>query len=311
MSYMKIPNLYRVKDLFSNFSKLYASEKVHGTSAHLMYTPAVPETVCIDTGEPLATGCEVRPAMPAQLTMFSGGADHAAFARLFDAVRLEELKSKLADFKDRVIVYGEAYGGKLQGMRETYGDQLQFIVFEVKVGDLWLNMDKAFGVANYLGLEFVPFKVIPGTPESIDEAMMEPSVVAVRCGITEPKLREGVVLRPMEEFTLNNGARVIAKHKHPSFAENAKPRTLADPTLDAPGEKLAQDYCTEMRFAHVYDKFTEPLAPESIGKFIDSFKTDCLAEAPQAEAEQLKGRHAIKVLSRNAAEWYKARMRAS
>lgn len=311
MSYMKIPNLYRVKDLFANFSRLYASEKVHGTSAHLSYKPAIPETVCIDTGEAAAVGEEVRPAMPAQLTLFSGGADHAAFARLWTPEQVLDIMDKLASFKQPVTIYGEAYGGKMQGMRETYGEELRFIVFEVKVGDTWLNVDKAFGVANYLGMEFVPFKLIEGTPEAIEAAMMEPSVVAVRRGITEPKLREGVVLRPMEEFTMNNGARVIAKHKHPSFAENAKPRTLADPDLDAPEEKLAEDYCTAMRFGHVLDKFTEPKGPESISKFIDAFKADCLAEAPVLEAEQLKGRRAVKVLSRFAAESYKSMLRAS
>jgi hypothetical protein len=319
MSYQKIPNLYRVKDLFSNFAKLYASEKVHGTSAHISYTPAKAEAVELEVGsiEPtlLATGwgaeAKAVPAVPSKLTFFSGGADHAAFVRIWTPAELIDMLGKLESFKEPVTIYGEAYGGKLQGMRDTYGDALKFIVFEVKVGDTWLNMEKAFSVANYLGLEFVPFKIIDATPEAIDAAMLEASAVAVRRGITEMKQREGIVLRPLEEFTMNNGARVIAKHKHPDFSENRKVRTLVDPELSAPEEKLAEDYCTDMRFFHVLDKFTEPRMPESIAKFIEAFKADCKSEAPMYEAEQLNGRHAVKVLSRFAAERFKRMMRES
>jgi hypothetical protein len=298
VSYLKIPNLYRVRDLFSNFAKLYAMEKVHGTSAHLKYAD--------DNFDGRLNGDK----LPVDhLTYFSGGADHAAFARLFDH------DSIIAKFRElhlpEVTVYGEAYGGKLQGMRDTYGPDLRFVVFEVKVGDMWLSVSKASTLAHSMGLEFVPFSIIEGDVESIEAAMMEPSAMAFRRGITEPRLREGVVLRPLEEFTLNNGARVIAKHKHPSFAENAKPRTLSEPALDAPEEKLAEDYCTPMRFSHVLAKFTEPLAPESIAKFIRAFVDDVMAEAPPAEAEQLKGRRAVKVLSRSSAVWYKSMMSAS
>ncbi|MCK7512180.1 MAG: RNA ligase family protein [Desulfobacterales bacterium] len=276
MSYMKIPNLYRVRDLFSNFAKLYAAEKVHGTSAHIRYQNDGPE-------------------LGDHLSYFSGGADHAAFARLFDHEALLA-KFRELDVPD-VTVYGEAYGGKLQGMRDTYGPDLWLMAFEVKVVDSWLNMLKAFGLVDSLGLEFVPFKTIDGTPEAIEAAMMEPSVVAIRRGFTETKLREGVVLRPLEEFTLNNGGRVIAKHKHPSFAETAHPRSLTDPDVDLPEQKLAQDYCTAMRVAHVLDKFTAPRAPESIKPFIDAYYADVTAECTDAEREQLKGRKAISILS--------------
>lgn len=311
MGYMKIPNLYKVKDLFSNFAKLYASEKVHGTSAHLSFKPSVNETVCIDTGAPVEAEHEVRPAMGPQLTFFSGGCDHAAFVNIWTPQELLDIIERMDRIHQPMTIYGEAYGGKLQGMRETYGDKLRFIAFEVKLGDYWLNMDKAYKLATFLGFDFVPFKTIDGTPEAIDAAMMEPSVVSVRCGIEGPKLREGVVLRPLEEFTLNNGMRVIAKHKHPDFDENRKPRTLDEPTMDAPEEKLAEDYCTAMRFSHVLDKFTEPKDVTSIAKFIDAFKEDCLVEAPVYEAELLKGRKAVKILSRFAAEEYKRMLRAS
>ena len=52
------------------------------------------------------------------------------------------LKEKFKEIGiDKIIVYGEAYGGKQQGMRATYGDKLKFIVFDVKIYDRFLSVN--------------------------------------------------------------------------------------------------------------------------------------------------------------------------
>ena len=64
------------------------------------------------------------------------------------------------------------------------------------------------------------------------------SVQSVRNGVTTPedfilagreRNAKGVVLRPLIEVTLNNGDRIICKHKCEEFRETATPRPVVDP----------------------------------------------------------------------------------
>ena len=66
MSYMHISNLYRERDILL-FKECYAMEKIHGTSAHISFTPS------------LKPGTE-------QLNFFSGGEKHENFIKLFKII---------------------------------------------------------------------------------------------------------------------------------------------------------------------------------------------------------------------------------
>ena len=99
-----------------------------------------------------------------------------------------------------LIVYGEAYGGKMQGMSHTYGKELKFIAFEVKTPTSWFDVPQAEHFANLLGLEFVPYTKIPCTLEAIDAERDRDSEIAVRNGMGPGHIREGIVLRPLFEF---------------------------------------------------------------------------------------------------------------
>ena len=93
-----------------------------------------------------------------ELKFFSGGSKHETFVTLFD---LEGLLEKFIELgHDHVVIYGEAYGGKINGMSETYGKDMKFIAFEVKVGDYWLAVPDAEDVTLKLGLEFVHYDKI-------------------------------------------------------------------------------------------------------------------------------------------------------
>lgn len=69
----------------------------------------------------------------------------------------------------------------------------------------------------------------------------------------EPKPREGVVLRPPFEVTLNNGKRLIAKHKSEAFSERASKKDV-DPTkiveLET-AQAVADEFVTAERLNHV------------------------------------------------------------
>jgi len=183
VGYLHISNLYRPEaQIILLFREVYAMEKVHGTSAHIRWHNNT-------------------------VTYSSGGESHERFRQLFDDAALTQAFTLLGH--DDVTVYGEAYGGKCQGMRETYGNELRFIGFDVKVGDIWLTVPNMADVCEKLGVEVVPYRKVSTDLAALDAERDRPSEVAVRRGIMTPRPREGVVLRPLQEFTTSNGNRVI------------------------------------------------------------------------------------------------------
>lgn len=228
MSYMHIANLYKAQEILL-FRRCYAMEKVHGTSAHLHWSAGA-------------------------LTFFSGGESHERFKALFDETALvAKFAEKFGAFAG-VTVYGEAYGGRCMGMSATYGKELRFIAFEVKVGEAWLAVPQAQEVVDYLGLEFVPWHEIDTTLSEIERWRDAPSEVAGRIGTGE-HLREGVVLRPPFEVVMNSGARVIAKHKRAEFEERATIPEV-DPSkreMIEQADAIADEWVTAMRLTHVLD----------------------------------------------------------
>ena len=226
------------------FKEVWATEKVHGTSAHVAWNPD-----------------------QKQIVYFSGGASAENFRALFDEA-FEERFMKLVDQNGKdveVVVYGEAYGGKMQGMRLTYGDELRFIVFEVRVGGHWLSFDKVRTVAGELSLEVVPGEVIPCTEEALTECRNRPSEVSAMRGCRGntdrfgncPPLREGIVIRPLVEMRANDGSRVIAKFKNKDFSERTSRKDADFPSEKKQelmrAEEAAREFTTETRLEHVLD----------------------------------------------------------
>src|SRR5271163_4903280 len=99
MGYMHITQLYKCPEFFDLASEIYAMEKIHGTSAWLtMKSDGI-------------------------LGYFSGGENYENFKALFNE---NELVGKLKEITHtnkwcNMRIHGEAYGGKQQGMKETYG----------------------------------------------------------------------------------------------------------------------------------------------------------------------------------------------
>lgn len=284
MGYLHIENLYRpAAQRILAFKEVFALEKIHGTSAHVAWD-----------------GTAVR--------FFSGGAKHSLFASLFDPAPLEALLQS-AFGGNRAIVYGEAYGGSQQGMKATYGDALRFIAFDVRVGDTWLAVPQAVDVTEKLGLEFVPYRFVATDLSAIDGERDRPSEVAARRGISEPRPREGVVLRPPFEVTLNNGARLIAKHKRAEFGETKTPRVVSPEDLKVwtDAEAVAEEWVTEMRLTHVLDKIGNPTELNRTGDVVRAMQEDVLREG---RGEIANPEQAMKAIGKRAATMFKARVTA-
>lgn len=291
MGYMHIENLYKNRSILL-FKECYAMEKIHGTSAHVRLHNRT-------------------------LNMFPGGEKLDKFAALFDP---EALRRSLIDkFGDgTVVIFGEAYGGKQQGMSATYGKELKFIVFDVKIGERFVNVPVAAEIAKDCGLEFVPYKRVPNNEVyQLDLLRDEPSEQAFRNGCAGntdrfgfcPPIREGVVLRPIHECQLNNGARVICKHKRSVFSERATEVPVDEAKLKVleDAQEVAREWVTATRLEHVLDKLGNPTDMSATGKVIAAMVEDVTREAADEIIDTPDVRRAV---GKTAAALFKARVTA-
>ena len=286
MGYMKIQNLYKSQDILA-FKRCFALEKIHGSSSSIILRK-------IEGKEPVH--------------FFSGGASHANFIKLFDA---ESLYAKfLTKGVPEAVVYGEAYGGSMQGMSSTYGKELKFIAFDVTVGDCWLSVPDMAEFATSLGLEVVDFVEGPSELAFFDEQRDRPSVQAKRNGIMEDRPREGVVIRPPFEVTKNNGERVMCKHKQDAFSERATPQKVIDPAklqVLTEATAIADEWVTMHRLEHVLQKLPSDINMEGTGQVIKAMIEDVTREAA---GEIVDTPDARKAIGKKAAELFKGRLRA-
>jgi hypothetical protein len=235
MGYLHIQNLYKAQEILL-FRECYALEKIHGTSAHIGWD--------IDRG----------------MHFFSGGTSHNIFTGIFNEDHQAHMETMFKDMGcQKIKVHGESYGGKMQGMSHTYGKENRFVVFDVKINDLWLNVPAAEQIAKDLHLDFVPYVKCLTDIEILTAIRMSPSEQAIKCGITEPKKREGIVLRPLIELHKNNGKRIIAKYKNDEFIETKTKREI-DPSklvVLEEAKAIAEEWVTEMRLTHVLQQFPD------------------------------------------------------
>lgn len=279
MGYLHIDNLYKAQEILS-MKECYAMEKIHGTSAHIRFD-----------------GKEIH--------FFSGGEKHDNFVSIFDSEKLLSL------FKEKIegvcIIFGEAYGGKCQGMSKTYGENLRFVAFDVKIGDSWLSVPQAEALVISMGLEFVDYVRVSTTISELDAERDKPSTQAKRNGIIEDRIREGVILRPIFELTMNNGKRLIAKHKRAEFSER-KSIPEIDPSkreIMLNAEAIANEWVTSMRLTHVLDKIEGEKDMSLTGVVIKAMIEDVMREA---EGEIVDNETVRKAIGKKAAIIYKSRI---
>lgn len=109
-----------------------------------------------------------------------------------------------------VVLYGEGYGAKIQSGGK-YKDTQDFVLFDVRVGDMWLERHNVEDVAEKLKLDVVPV-IGHGT---LDEAIaLVKNNLRSKWGDFEA---EGIVARPTVELRTRRGDRIITKIKAVDF----------------------------------------------------------------------------------------------
>lgn len=277
MGYLHIDNLYKNQAILL-FREAYALEKIHGTSAHVRWKEST-------------------------VGFFSGGEKHERFVALFEAAALTAKFQQIGH--DEVVVFGEAYGGSQQGQAWRYGTALRFVAFDIKVGESWLSVPQAADVAFKLGLDFVAYRRVSTDLAVLDAERDAPSDQARRNGVEGDKPREGVVLRPIVELRLNNGERIIAKHKRDEERETKTPRAVSPDKLMVleNARAIAEEWVTDTRLAHVLDKLKVVMDFQSTGAVIAAMTEDVLREGA---GEIVDSKEARKCIGTRTAKMFKA-----
>jgi hypothetical protein len=244
MGYASIEQLYDHPEVFSKPEKFWIiSEKIHGTSTWINFNKN-------------------------KLTFHSGGEPAKSFTALFDIVLLQTKLEALQIQNPNVSnfrIHGEAYGGKQQKMAKTYGDKLKFCGFEVKFDDTFLDFLDAKFILEQLELEVVPYKIQKIDIAFIEEETKSESIQAIRNGMGHGLLREGIVIRPLEEEKDNNGKRLIYKYvnKCPPFSELKNRPNLGEVVKVMTNQKeIVEQWVTETRMGHVLDEFKSVIQTE-------------------------------------------------
>lgn len=163
-------------------------------------------------------GTNIRVMLADGQVSFGGRTDAAQIpapllARLHDIFPLEKLEAQFG--QGRVCLYGEGFGDRIQKGGELYRrGGADFALFDVRIGDWWLEWENVCAVGEALGCTVAPV---------ISVGTLNDAIARVRDGFTshcsdEPRDAEGLVLRPIVDLFNRKGERVMAKVKHRDFA---------------------------------------------------------------------------------------------
>lgn len=168
------------------------TEKVDGTNIRIMWD-----------GNKVSIGGKTDNAqIPATLydsllELFMGEANEQIFEQVFG--------------ETSVCLYGEGYGAKIQKGGGDYRQDNSFVLFDVKVGDWWLQREDAEDVAKKMDIDIVPI-LLEGTLQEASDMVAK--------GFNSQWgefVAEGLVGTPKTPLLTRRGDRIITKLKHKDF----------------------------------------------------------------------------------------------
>jgi hypothetical protein len=185
------------------------TEKVDGTNIRVMF----------DAGGITFGGKTDAAQIPAKLV-----------ARLQERFASPDVFASVFGENAGVCLYGEGYGAGIQ-KGGVYRPDQDFVLFDVRVGEWWLQREDVEDVAAKLGLDVVPV---------VGRGTLAEMVEMTRGGFTtrwalhgQVTVAEGIVARPATELRTRSGERLITKIKHKDFAvpqTQKKREAVADAT---------------------------------------------------------------------------------
>src|SRR3972149_231921 len=176
------------------------TEKVDGTNIRVMW-----DGLSVTFGGKTDDAQMYVPLMQRLQEMFDTTPKRQLFREIFNTPQSES-------GSEAVCLYGEGYGAKIQKGGGNYrADGVDFVLFDVKVGDWWLQREDVEDIAVKLGVKVVPI---------VGEGTLQNAVDMVKKGFNSQWgefLAEGLVVRPKTELKTRAGHRVITKIKARDF----------------------------------------------------------------------------------------------
>lgn len=129
------------------------------------------------------------------------------FRDIFPATLVDNIETSPS-----VCLYGEGYGAKIQAGGGNYNPKgVDFVLFDVKIGEWWLKREDVEDIAKKLGIMVVP---IVGVGQLwVMEKYCEEGFKSQWGDF----IAEGIVARPLYELRDRAGHRIITKLKHKDF----------------------------------------------------------------------------------------------
>jgi len=134
-------------------------------------------------------------------------------ADLVNNIHAMDLPEKAASLKGPVVLYGEGYGAKIQKGGGNYRPDQSFVLFDVRVGDYWLEQRDVEDVASTLNLRCAPVVMVGTIQDGIDRVG---TVEGVRSAWGDFRA-EGLVGRPLVPLFNRKRERIICKVKSKDF----------------------------------------------------------------------------------------------
>ena len=159
-------------------------------------------------------GTNIRVMWTGSKVEFGGKTDNAQIPATL-VVKLQELfpVSKFQGvFPDPICLYGEGYGAKIQKGGGNYiPTGVDFVLFDIKIGDWWLQRKDIDDIAQKLGVKIVP---------TIGAGTLFQAIETTQRGFNSQWGNfgaEGIVVRPSVELSTRSGHRIIGKIKTKDF----------------------------------------------------------------------------------------------
>ena len=194
---------------FDSISKWYATEKIDGTNIRVtiyfckhsdLYKGMDDSTIIRDID---IQGRTDNSQIPSHLKSY-----------LTDLFSKEDSLLKAFEFKDnypnRVIIYGEGYGNKINNGQNKYRKDVSFICFDIWIDGIWLEPDNMKDICKKLKIDYVP-EIKYTSKEAL--IYLVKSGFQSKIGLNKNIQAEGIVVRSKPLMLFRDGTPIKWKLK--------------------------------------------------------------------------------------------------
>jgi len=199
----KIINRYFSKNEFKNQLFWHFTEKIDGTNIRIEFERKIETTIDVLKN---VSGLLVRKVE------IKGRTDKAIIPlHLFNYLKEIFTEDKIAHTfptANKIILYGEGYGKKIQGDKYKLGDKVKFILFDVWIDGWWLEFDNVKNIAQEFDIDYVPEIGVMTYVKALNYIKAKP-----KSKLNDKVIAEGYVARGYPMIMFRDGTPIMWKIK--------------------------------------------------------------------------------------------------